>query len=381
LTSLAGHARMSQETEDLSVKQAKILFAIAHEYHRASLDPIYASMKERGGFDIYFTCTDEKEGRWPFFKRSRGRRVEEALEREGLKTTRETRGFDAVVTGDILPDPERYGPSLLCFINHGTGIKTILYRLLAKHRNTRYLIFVEGEYRKRRIEEFGVRGCSEVFVVGYPKLDPIFRGKLSRDEIMRRWKLDPLKKTVLYAPTYKPTSLGQIRETILTATEGYNLIIKLHDYSWRGRYAPHWHHRIYEQTVPRYDHARLVPPEEHNILPFILVADTMLSEASSTIFEFLALGRVGIIYDLACDRLKHHDGMPILDEDNRRFLDGGFVHISSPQEIRPAIECALNPDSTMKANLDEARNELFYGLDGHASDRIVDIIEDSLRLK
>jgi hypothetical protein len=107
----------------------------------------------------------------------------------------------------------------------------------------------------------------------------------------------------------------------------------------------------------------------------------MLSEASSTIFEFLALGRVGIIYDLACDRLKHHDGMPILDEDNRRFLDGGFVHISSPEEIRSAVERALNPDFTMKANLEQARNELFCGLDGHASDRIVDIIEDSLGLK
>ncbi|HVP56821.1 MAG TPA: CDP-glycerol glycerophosphotransferase family protein [bacterium] len=363
------------------MNQAKILFAIAHEYHRASLDPIYASMKQRGSFDIYFACTDERVGKWPFFKRSRRRAVEEALEREGLRVTREKRGFDAVVTGDILPDPQHYGGSLLCFINHGTGIKTILYRLLAKHRDTKYLVFVEGNYRKRRIEEFGVEGASEILVVGYPKLDPIFQGKLGRDQIMRRWNLDQSRPTVLYAPTYKPTSLSQIREKILAATEGYNLIIKLHDYSWRGRYAPHWHHRIYEKAVPEYPHARLVPPEEHNILPFIVAADTMISEASSTIFEFLALGRVGIIYDLACDRLKHHDGMPILDEDNRRFLDKAFVHIGSPDQIPAAIDRALNADAAMKANLEQARNELFYGLDGHASDRIVDVIENRLGLR
>jgi hypothetical protein len=372
---------MGQETEDPSVNRAKILFVIAHEYHRASLDPIYTAMKARGRFDIYFSSTDEKQGRWPFFKRSLSRRVEETLEREGLTITRETQGFDAVVTGDILPDPKRYGSSLLCFINHGTGIKTILYRLLAKQRDTRYLIFVEGKYRKRRIEEFGVGGASDIFVVGYPKLDPIFQGKLNRDEIIGKWGLDPSKKTVLYAPTYKPTSLGEIRETILDETLGYNLIIKLHHYSWRGRYAPHWHHRLYEKALPRYPHARLVPPDEHSILPFISIADTMISEASSTIFEFLALGKVGIIYDLACDRLKHHDGMPILDEDNRSFLDGAFVHIGSPTEIRSAVDRALATDAAMRAGLERARGELFYGLDGRASDRIVDIIEDSLRLR
>jgi hypothetical protein len=363
------------------VKKPKVLFVIGHEYHRASLDPIYTCMKERGSYDIHFACTDEKEGRWLFFQRSLRGRVEEALRREGLRTTSQTKGFDVVVTGDILAHPEQYGSSLLCFINHGTGIKTILYRLLAKHRDTRYMIFVEGEYRKRRIEEFAVRGSSEIFVVGYPKLDPIFQGRLNREEIMGRWDLDPSKKTVLYAPTYKPTSLGTIREKILSETAGLNLIIKLHHYSWRGRYAPHWHHKIYEKAIPKHGHARLIPPEEHNILPFIFVADTMISEASSTIFEFLALGKVGIIFDLPCDRLKHHDGMPILDEDNRRFLDGAFVHIKNAGEIGAAVEKALDPDPAMKANVEKCRGDLFYGLDGHASDRIVDTIWDLLRLR
>jgi hypothetical protein len=359
----------------------RVLFIIGHEYHRASLDPIYECMKARGHYDIHFTCTQEKTRRWLFLARSMRGRVEESLRREGLKTTRETEGFDVVVTGDILSDAARYGRALLCFINHGTGIKTILYRLLEKHRDTRYLIFVEGEYRKRRIMDFGVKGSSEVFVVGYPKLDPVFRGKLNREEILARWRLDPSRPTVLYAPTYKPTSLDKIREKILPETEGCNLLVKLHHYSWRGKYAPHWHHRIYEEAVPKYEHARLIPPEEHSILPFIFVADTMISEASSTIFEFLALGKTGIIFDLPCDRLKHHDGMPLLDEDNRRFLEGAFVHIESPSQIRSAVERALSPDEEMKRAAERYRNDLFYNLDGHASDRVVKIIEDLIKLE
>lgn len=359
----------------------RVLFIIGHEYHRASLDPIYQCMKARGHYDIHFTCTQEKTRRWLFPARSMRGQVEEALRREGLKTTRETQGFDVVVTGDILTDAARYGAALLCFINHGTGIKTILYRLLDRHRDTRYMIFVEGPYRKARIADLGVLGSSEVFVVGYPKLDPIFQGKFNREEILAKWRLDPSRPTVLYAPTYKPTSLDQIRDKILPAAEGYNLLVKLHHYSWRGKYAPHWHHKIYEQAVPKYQHARLVPPEEHSILPFIFVADTMLSEASSTIFEFLALGKTGIIFDLPCDRLKHHDGMPLLDEDNRRFLEGAFVHIASPDQIRDAVARALRPDQEMKQAAEHYRGELFYSLDGHASDRVVEKMEELIRLR
>ncbi len=359
----------------------KILFAIAHEYHRASLDPIYEVMRTRPEYDIYFSCTDEKKGRWLFFSKSMRKEMEARLRSEGLRTTDEKSGFDAVVTGDILRDARPYGDALLCFINHGTGMKTILYRLLAKHKDTPYAIFVEGDYRKRRIEAFGVKGASEVHVVGYPKLDPVFQGKLDRDAIMRRWNLDPARKTVLYAPTYKPTSIDKIKSKILPATEGYNLIIKLHHYSWRGRYAPHWHHKLYEKAVKDYSHARLIPPEEHNILPFIHAADTMISEASSTIFEFLALGKLGIIFDLDCARLKHSDGMPILDEDNRSFLEGAFIHISDPADIRAAVESAVAPGDAVKRKMEQYRNDLFHKLDGHASQRIVDKIEELLRLR
>lgn len=361
-------------------KHTRVLFIIGHQYHRASLDPVYECMKKRGHYDIYFTCTDEKERRWLFFRRSLREEMEASLRREGLKTTNEKKGFDVVVTADVLKDAGQYGNALLCFINHGTGIKTILYRLLAKHRDTAYMIFVEGEYRKRRIDELGVTGSSRVFVVGYPKLDPIFQGKLDRSEIIRKWNLDPDRQTVLFAPTYKPTCIDKVREEILSETTGYNLLIKLHHYSWRGRYAPHWHHLIYEKAVQSYNHARLITPDEHNILPFIYVADTMISEASSTIFEFLALGKVGIIFDLECDRLKHHDGMPILDEDNRRFLEGAYIHIRSAGEIRQAVEMALAPGEDMRARIRKHRADLFYKLDGQASERIVDTIEDLVRL-
>ncbi len=353
-------------------EKIKVLFRLSFLYHRASLDPIYDVMKDDPRFDIYFSCEDEKERRFFFFTRSLKKEIHEKLRKEGLKVTEEKSGFDIVITGDTIRDVHLYGRTILAFVNHGTGIKNILYRNLKSQPDTKYIIFVEGPYRKRKIIEEGALLKNEVYVVGYPKLDPIFQGKLNREEILKRWNLDPGKKTILYAPTYKPTSIYALKDAIFEYTRDFNLIIKLHPYSWRGKYAPHSQHKIFEKRMEKYPHAVLVPPDEHNILPFIFVADTMITEASSTMFEFLAIGKHGIIYNLPYEKLRHHDGTPILGEDNREFLKNAFVHIDSPEELPAAIEKALNPDDEMVEAAERYRKELFYKLDGNASRRIVD---------
>ena len=142
-----------------------------------------------------------------------------------------------------------------------------------------------------------------------------------------------------------------------------------------GKYAPHEQHRIFERRMKRYPHARLVPMEEYNIVPWMAAADTLLSEASSTVFDFLALGKTGIIYDLPGDRLKHSDGMPLLGEDNRAFLKHAFVHVGRPEDLAAAVVRALDPTPAMQAAQDRERDHLFYRLDGRASERMKHTIE------
>jgi CDP-glycerol glycerophosphotransferase (TagB/SpsB family) len=211
-----------------------------------------------------------------------------------------------------------------------------------------------------------------VHLIGLPKLDYYFQGLYSdRAKILKDHGLDPQKKTILYAPTYKPTSMYQVKDDIFEQTKDYNLIIKLHPYSWMGKYAPHRQHRIFERRIARYSHATLLPFEEYNIVPFYAAADVLISEASSTVFDFLAVQKFGIIFDLPCDRLIHSNGEPLLEIDNRSFLAGAFPHIESGKDIGSAIELALNPRDEMVEKANSYRNDLFYGLDGHASERFV----------
>ena len=363
------------------MKRRRLLFKIGYVYHKAAFDPVIELFQQDDRYDVFFALDEEKMRRFFLNFRYRPPIVDEWA-REGYRFTTEKRGFDVVIAGDTVRGPEAYGRTLLCFLNHGTGIKNILYRNLAGHRDVRYQIFVEGEYRVQRIAESGNQGKSEVHLVGLPKLDWYFQGRYggsARADVLRRWGLDPNRPTVLFAPTYKPTCMYEVKDAIFSATQSkYNLIVKLHHYSWMGKYAPHRQHRIFEQRVKKYPHAVLLPMSEYNIMPYMAAADTLISEASSTVFDFLALGKTGIIYDLRSDTLLHSDGQPLLTEDNREFLKGAFVHVNSPERLGDAIEQALRPTPAMRAAADEQRDYYFYQLDGRASQRLKDRVETLL---
>jgi CDP-glycerol glycerophosphotransferase (TagB/SpsB family) len=115
----------------------------------------------------------------------------------------------------------------------------------------------------------------------------------------------------------------------------------------------------------------LLPFDEYNIVPYYVAADTVISEASSTLFDYLAFRKFGIVYDLACDRLTHSDGQPLLEIDNREFLKGAFVHIDAGTKIRQAVEQCLHPTPGMIAAADTYREKYFYKLDGQATERFV----------
>lgn len=353
-----------------------LLFEIGHLYHRAAFEPLYQVFRQDTRYEIAFTCSYDTERRLGVFNRSLRRQLEDRFRAEGLTVADDTRGFDVVIVGDTVRDPQRYGTTLLCFVNHGTGIKNVLYRHLRAQSHTRYQIFVEGAYRVDKIRQAGVEGDSMVHKVGLPKLDPLFwPGYPTRARILQQLGLDPDRPTILFAPTYKPTCIDIVREHILEATRDYNLIIKLHQYSWRGKYAPHWHHTLYERAVARSTHAVLIPVDDYNILPYLYAADTLISEASSTMFDFLALDKTGIIVVLPHHTMRHHDGEPLLSEDPQHFLTGAFVHIRHPDEIRDAIADALRDDPQRYQMARRYRDYFFYRLDGHASKRTKAVIE------
>jgi len=358
------------------MKKIKLLFRIGYAYHKAAFDPIIEYLMNDEKYDIWFSLDMEKKRYFIFDLPFRNKIIDE-WEKLGYRFTKETEGFNIVISGDTLRNSKDYGKTMLIFLNHGTGIKNILYRNLARVPNDKYLIFVEGQHRVDSLKNSSSLGKNEVYLIGLPKLDYYFQGRFDdKSKLLKKWNLDTSKKTTLFAPTYKPTCMYEVKNDIFEQTKDYNLIIKLHPYSWMGKYAPHKQHRIYEKRVKKYPHAVLLPFSELNIVPYYALADTVMSEASSTVFDFLAFRKHGIIFDLPCDDLVHSDGEALLEIDNREFLKGAFVHINSGKQIKQAIEQSINPTRKMIEQADKYRERYFYKLDGKAEERFVRKMED-----
>ena len=352
----------------------KLAFYLPHLYHWSAVRPLYRAAQARVWTTVVVPGPSRVK-RFGIFPVSRKSEVMGELQKEGVAVL-PALPDDApvVVTTDFVKHPGRFGDRTWVLVNHGTGFKSVMYRFLRKQRAVPYHLMVEGPFRARQIRARVGDGAYRVHVVGYIKLDPYPSMVRQQTRLLEHWGLDPSRPTLLYAPTYKPTSIFQLGEGLLRVTRSINLLIKLHPYSWEGKYAPHRHHRFYERLIHRYPHARLVPPEERDILPFLVMADAVLTEASSVAFEFAAV-RKGVIFVDLPENLRHSDGEPLLTHTPRTLFSGAYPVIREADEIMAALETVLHPPAGMRERQEAVRNQLFLPVDGMAAHRALEVME------
>jgi hypothetical protein len=126
------------------MKKIKLLFKIGYAYHKAAFDPIIELLFNNKKYDVWFSLDMEKR-RLLFIDYPYRAKIIDSWKKEGYRFTDQKTGYDIVITGDTLRNAADYGKTLLCFLNHGTGIKNILYRNLSRVPNDKYQIFVEGQ--------------------------------------------------------------------------------------------------------------------------------------------------------------------------------------------------------------------------------------------
>lgn len=157
------------------------------------------------------------------------------------------------------------------------------------------------------------------------------------------------------------------------------MIIKLHGFSWTQK---RYRHQSEMATTVSGGHVHLVPSEDYNIVPYYAVADALLSDMSSTLFEYLALDRPIIQTTFYAPRLKHRILKWRLSErlDLERASEIDFAHLlHRPAELRQVVSDALDNPREMSAQRQRAAESFLYRRDGQASSRLVDAIETRLK--
>ena len=359
----------------------KVLFDLKKEYYFNSLFPLYNELRKDPDYDIQFHVGKDEKRFLGIFLIPQKNQIEKRLTGKGLKITDRTSGFDLVICGDVLKHPERYGDVVRVHLDHGVGIKTLRIRNIQRQKNFHYHVFLEGQYWYDYIKSLGWENVANFYLTGIPKLDPLFwYGYYDNEKLIRKLSLNPDKKTVLFAPSYKPSCIKFIQKKITDLIPEYNLVIKLHPYSWAGKYASHSQHRFYEKLAQINKDVFLISKEDYDIYPYLYLANTLISETSSVINEFLALGKHGIIYVLPTSKLKHSDGMESVSVDPKEWLKGAFPHMFKPDDLLPAVKSALNPTPEMKKKLVEYRNYFFSGLDGFSGKRVKEKIDELMKM-
>jgi len=356
----------------------KVLFDLKKEYYFNSLFPLIQLMTEDPKYDVWLTIGSDQKRVFGIFLKSNKKRVQKELEEKGYKVTSQKTGYDVIICGDALKNPNSYdSQALKIHLDHGVGIKTLRIRNIVRQKDQQYHVFLEGRYWYDYIKSLGWQDKATFYTdTGIPKLDPFFwENYYDNNALIRKLGLNPTKKTVLFAPSYKPSCIEFLQENITDLVADYNLLIKLHPYSWGGKYAPHSQHIFYEKLAGRNRDVFLIPENDYDIFPYLFLADTMISDTSSVINEFLALNKFGIIYVLPYEQLNHSDGMPVLSIDPEEWLKGAFPHMHKPEDLLPAVREALHPTEAMKAKLTEYRDYFFSGLDGKAGQRVKTEIE------
>lgn len=252
-------------------------------------------------------------------------------------------------------------------LGHGIGPKPSYYHKSAVPMTVR---FMEGALRLAKIRELYPNGS---FVqVGYSKLDPIINGS----EVGLNFAslgLDAKKQTILYAPTFNPSSLECFPDNWPSMFANYNILIKPHSFSYTiARYAKQ---RVKLKKWAKYSNVHVAGEDELSIVPYMKNADILLSEASSTLFEFSALGKPVIVCNFFKLKWSYrgifkYRFIKRFGKDNVLY-EGIGKHVTRFKELLATIPQQLASPGEYSENRQAFTHDHVGPMDGQASLRIV----------
>ena len=282
---------------------------------------------------------------------------------------------DWLIIGNSFQDITRLNENIkTALVSHGIGPKACYYTVSETPTDVR---FVEGPYRTERLRQMYP---NQTFIdTGYAKLDPAINGELSGAS-PSYYGLDNNKKTLLYAPTFYPSSIERFSRSFPEDFNQYNIILKPHyfslsieKYKKQKALLEHW---------ATFDNVYLAQVEESNILPFMAVADVLISDASSTLFEFAALDKPVVWCDFLKLRWAYRGILKFrfkkrMDQDLYRYSDIA-AHAKSYRELKSVVDTQIMFPEQYEVQRSRYTLSLAGIVDGKASNRIVQyLIENS----
>jgi len=270
---------------------------------------------------------------------------------------------------DDLPDVTR-----TALINHGAGIKGAGHDASMCRVSVR---FAEGPYQLRQLQKHYPQGT--YVDVGFSKLDPLFDPATETPGLnLAAFGLDPAKPTLLYAPTFYPSSIECMADHWPTEFSAYNLLVKPHFFTYtKSRYQAQ---RNKLEKWRNADNVFIAEVSDYNLLPFMASADLLISDASTALFEFAALDRPVVWCEFLKLRWSYRGPFRYrysrrMDQDILRYADIA-VHARGYDDLLGHVQSELADPSQHQSQRRSYTRELMGVTDGRVSERIADCLLD-----
>jgi CDP-glycerol glycerophosphotransferase (TagB/SpsB family) len=188
--------------------------------------------------------------------------------------------------------------------------------------------------------------------------------------------LDPDKKTIIYAPTFYPSSLERFPKNFPEDFQEFNIIIKPHYFSQsKEKYSGQ--QKLLEGWS-KYDNVYLARVDDYSLVPFMVVADLLISDTSSAIIEFSALDKPVIWCNFLKLRWTYRGIFSYrfkkrMDQDYQEYSKVAVRSDSYKMLKCNVTEQTLNPKALSNQRLTYAE-KMVGALDGKASQRIVNYL-------
>ena len=204
------------------------------------------------------------------------------------------RRFDVLFSANkrFITPQDNAGASIQIF--HGVSFRNMGVR----PENLAYdFFFTVGPYMERRFVSSGLLRPNDprMVQVGFPKTDRLVNGRLDRRALLPRHGLAGNRPILLYAPTgQRKNSLETFGPRVLrrlAELKRYDILVKLHDHPKNGVEAA----RARLQGI---EGNRIRVVEDADIVPLMLMADLLITDASSVSSEFALLDRPMVFLDV-----------------------------------------------------------------------------------
>ena len=357
-----------------------VLFENHHLYYLPNFIPIINEMRRRGTYKISVSIPAympdlEKSN---FYDECKFLEID-AINAEDEKARTELirkKNFDVIIVGNVGQlNKIVTNETLAVMVYHGIGLKQSYYTDIDPRIDLRA---VES---KSRLAELKSHGHNNLVLTGFTKCDPLAFPQNKID--LNQLGLNTSHKTILYAPSFYPSSLEGCLSSLEKISYETNIIVKLHDFSWyENRYL--YQSKAIQKLANEYDNIYLVPQKDYNIIPFYQVADLLISDISSTMFEYLYLNKPIIMATSFKLRLKHRifykRFIKKMDYSRMEGVDFAF-QMNNPDDLSSLVYHGLEYPSDLSGSRKAAQLEYLYRTDGKASFRLIDAIESKMKNK